>query len=141
MIPRSGRSPAEGNDKPPPIFLPGDSHGQRGLVGYNPWGRKRVRHDLATWWAPRRCPSLTSFPGVFVGWGQRSTSPGTGARKRNIPVLPAPLLSCQGLTLPTPGAQPFFPDLKHEAPAQVFSPNSLSSPTPTFFTHLTLCQK
>ena len=30
------------------IFLPGISHGQRSLVGYNPWGHKRVRHDLAT---------------------------------------------------------------------------------------------
>ena len=30
------------------IFLPGKSHGQRSLVGYSPWGRKRVRHDLAT---------------------------------------------------------------------------------------------
>ena len=84
---------------------------------------------------------MTSFPGVFVGWGQRLTSPGTGAGKRNIPVLPASLLSCQGLTLLTSGAQPLFPYLKHEAPAQVFSPSSLSSPTPTFFTHLTLCQK
>ena len=25
---------------PPPVFLPGESHGQRSLVGYNPWGRK-----------------------------------------------------------------------------------------------------
>ena len=31
-----------------PVFLPGQSHGQRNLVGYNPQGRKRVRHDLAT---------------------------------------------------------------------------------------------
>ena len=23
-----------------PIFLPGKSHGQRSLAGYNPWGRK-----------------------------------------------------------------------------------------------------
>ena len=30
------------------VFLPGKSHGQRSLVGYSPWGRKRVRHDLAT---------------------------------------------------------------------------------------------
>ena len=28
-----------------PVFLPGKSHGQRGLEGYNPWGRKRIRHD------------------------------------------------------------------------------------------------
>ena len=29
-------------------FLPGKSHGQRSLTGYNPWGCKRVRHDLVT---------------------------------------------------------------------------------------------
>ena len=31
-----------------PVFLPGTSHGQRGLVGYSPWGCKRVGHNLAT---------------------------------------------------------------------------------------------
>ena len=29
--------------QPTPIFLPGKSHGQRGLVGYSPWGHKEVR--------------------------------------------------------------------------------------------------
>ena len=28
--------------------MPGKSHGQRSLVGYHPWGCKRVRHDLVT---------------------------------------------------------------------------------------------
>ena len=32
---------------PTPVFLPGESHGQRSLVGYNLWGCK-VRHDWAT---------------------------------------------------------------------------------------------
>ena len=27
-------------------FLPGKSHGQRSLVGYSPWGHRRVRRDL-----------------------------------------------------------------------------------------------
>ena len=31
-----------------PVFLPGKSYGQRSLVGYSPWGLKRVRYDLAT---------------------------------------------------------------------------------------------
>ena len=31
-----------------PIFLPGECHGQRSLVGYSPWGRERVRHNSAT---------------------------------------------------------------------------------------------
>ena len=31
-----------------PVFLPGESHGQRNLVGYSPWGWKRVRHNVVT---------------------------------------------------------------------------------------------
>ena len=39
-IPGSGRSPGEGNGNPLPVFLPGESHGRRRLVGYSPWGCK-----------------------------------------------------------------------------------------------------
>ena len=28
--------------QPTPVFLPGESHGQRSLVGYNPWGHKEL---------------------------------------------------------------------------------------------------
>ena len=31
--------------QPTPVFLPGECHGQRSLVGYNPWGRIRVGHN------------------------------------------------------------------------------------------------
>ena len=31
-----------------PVFLPGESHKQRSLAGYSPWGHKRVGHDLVT---------------------------------------------------------------------------------------------
>ena len=31
-----------------PVFLPGESHGQRSLLSYSPWGCKRVGHDLVT---------------------------------------------------------------------------------------------
>ena len=34
--------------QPTPIYLPEKSHGQRSLVGYSPWGHRRVGHDLAT---------------------------------------------------------------------------------------------
>ena len=34
--------------KPTPVFLPGKSHGQRNLAGYNPWGRQRVGDHLVT---------------------------------------------------------------------------------------------
>ena len=33
--------------QPTPVFLPGEFHGQRGLAGYSPWGRKNWTH-LAT---------------------------------------------------------------------------------------------
>ena len=33
--------------KPTPVFLPGDFHGQRSLVGNSPWGC-RVRHNRVT---------------------------------------------------------------------------------------------
>ena len=45
-IPGLGKSPGEGW-QPTPLFLLGKSHGQRILVGYSPWGCKRVRQDLA----------------------------------------------------------------------------------------------
>ena len=44
-----GRSPGEGNGNPLQFsFLPGKYHGQRSLVGYSPWGHKRVGHDVET---------------------------------------------------------------------------------------------
>ena len=39
-IPGSGRSPGGGAWQPTPVFLPGESHGQRSLTGYSPWGHK-----------------------------------------------------------------------------------------------------
>ena len=30
------------------VFLPGESQGQRSLVGHSPWGCKRVGHNFAT---------------------------------------------------------------------------------------------
>ena len=45
-IPGSRRYPGEGNSTP--LFLPGESHGQRSLTSYSPWGHKRVRNDLVT---------------------------------------------------------------------------------------------
>ena len=34
--------PLEGVWQPTPAFLPGEFHGQRSLVDYNPWGRKEL---------------------------------------------------------------------------------------------------
>ena len=34
--------------QPTPVFLPGESHGRRSLIGYNPRGSKRVGHGWTT---------------------------------------------------------------------------------------------
>ena len=34
--------PLEKEWQPTPVFLPGESYGQRSLVGYSPWGHKRL---------------------------------------------------------------------------------------------------
>ena len=39
-VPGLGRSPGEGNVFSTPVFLPGKSHGQRSLEGFNSWGHK-----------------------------------------------------------------------------------------------------
>ena len=35
-----GKIPWRRKWQPTPVFLPGESHGQRSLVGYSPWGNK-----------------------------------------------------------------------------------------------------
>ena len=35
-----GKSPWRREWLPTPVFLPGEFHGQRSLVGYSPWGQK-----------------------------------------------------------------------------------------------------
>ena len=39
-IPGTDRSPGEGNGNPLHYSCLGESHGQRSLVGYSPWGHK-----------------------------------------------------------------------------------------------------
>ena len=34
--------------QPTPVFSSGKPYGHRSLVGYNPWGPKRIGHDLVT---------------------------------------------------------------------------------------------
>ena len=41
-----GEDPLE-KDVATPVFLSGESHGQRSLVGYSPWGRRRVWTELS----------------------------------------------------------------------------------------------
>ena len=43
-----GRIPRSRKWQLTPVFLPGKFHEQRNLVGYSPWGCKKVGHDLMT---------------------------------------------------------------------------------------------
>ena len=38
----AGKNPWRRAWQPTPVFLPGESHGQRSLVGYSPWGHKEL---------------------------------------------------------------------------------------------------
>ena len=37
-----GKIPWRRKWQPIPVFLPGESHGQKNLAGYSPWGRKEL---------------------------------------------------------------------------------------------------
>ena len=56
--------------QPTPVFLPGEPRGQRNLAGYSPWGRKIVRHDLATkqvlFQLNKRSCGLTPFEELLI---------------------------------------------------------------------------
>ena len=41
-IPRQGRPPWRREWRPTPVFLAGEFHGQRSVVGYSQWGRKEL---------------------------------------------------------------------------------------------------
>ena len=43
-----GKIPWRRAGQPTPLFLPGESHGQRSLVGYSPWGRAESDMTEAT---------------------------------------------------------------------------------------------
>ena len=48
LIPGLGRSPWRRAWQPTPVFLPEESHGQRGPAGYSPWGCKESYMIKAT---------------------------------------------------------------------------------------------
>ena len=42
--------------QPTPVFMSGESHGQKILVGYSPWGHKELDKTEVTWHTARMCP-------------------------------------------------------------------------------------
>ena len=77
-LPGSGRSAGGGNGRHTPAFLPGESHGQRSLVGYSPRGHKesdtteQLTLSLFTFmhWRRKWQPTPVFLPGESQG--QRS---------------------------------------------------------------------
>ena len=71
--------------QPTPVFLPGESHGQKSLVGYSPWGHKKSDTTEQLSMQPHRmktqllcierCTERDALPGIahmIVGTGQAS---------------------------------------------------------------------
>ena len=52
--------------QPPPVFLPGESHGQSNLAGYSPWGRKELDMSETTQLAYMHDKNLETC-NVFTG--------------------------------------------------------------------------
>ena len=42
VLSQGQEDPPESEWLPTPVFVPGESHGQRSLVGYSPWGHKEL---------------------------------------------------------------------------------------------------
>ena len=45
-----GKIPWRKKWQPSPVFLPGESHGQRNLAGYRPWGHNWATKHSTAWW-------------------------------------------------------------------------------------------
>ena len=89
--------------QPTPVFLPGESPGQRSLAGHSPQGC-RVRHD----WNGLACThgntkrSCDSHSGA---WKEQINilRPGVGAREKEPgPLMPLSYCTCAGLPTPQP---------------------------------------
>ena len=73
-----GEYPWKRKWQPTPVFLPGESHGERSLAGYSPWGQhsQTLLKQLSThaWWRPSRkkaeivkhCHLLLLFPHLLL---------------------------------------------------------------------------
>ena len=47
-VPGMGRFPWRGAWQPSPVFLPGESHGQRSLAGHSPWWCRAGHYHAST---------------------------------------------------------------------------------------------
>ena len=60
-----GKIPCKIEWQPTPVFLPGESHGQRSLVGYSPWGHKESDMPEVTTCTHLKCTRFSAFSTLF----------------------------------------------------------------------------
>ena len=63
-----GKTPWRREWLPSPVFLPGESYGQRSLVDYSPWGRKELSmtKQLTCREKPKQTQNITTFSHALV---------------------------------------------------------------------------
>ena len=81
-IPGSGRFPLRRQWQSTPVFLPGESHGERSLAGYSPWDRKKLDRTEETEHAcsvvknpPASAGDTALIPGSRRSPGERNDNP------------------------------------------------------------------
>ena len=91
--------------QPTPVFLPGEPHGQRSLVGYSPWGRKSW-----TWKLKVKVKSLSRVRLFVTPWTIAYQAPPSMrfSRQECWSGLPFPSPG----DLPNPGIEPRSPALQ-----------------------------
>ena len=71
--------------QPTPVFLPGESHGQRSLAGYGPWGHKESDRTEATYHAAHTTDLLLLFSCYSCSvTGSDSVTPWRAARQASL---------------------------------------------------------
>ena len=76
LDPWVGKIPWSRKRQPTPVFLPGESHGQRSLVGYSPWGHKES--DATQWPSLQFCCLWVIFK-VWHGFPLQQKKKGLGS--------------------------------------------------------------
>ena len=108
-----GKVPWRRKWQPTPVFMPGESHGPRSLLGYSPWGRKELDtterlhfhfHLRLLHWQvssfpvpppgkPKTCGILVPWPGIEPGslhwkcWVLTTRPPGTSLYSTRLSCL------------------------------------------------------
>ena len=82
-IPESGKIPWRRRWQPAPVFLPGESHGERNLAGYSPQGRKESDTTEAT----ERTYRAHSLVPEALWYGPSEKTCAEGTQRRTYTVL------------------------------------------------------